>query len=227
MQFFSAFPKILYSFDFKKDSPKAVTNIFSRFKLKEEVLNNAYIYYKYQLQDGDTPEIIAYQQYGDPTLHWIICVINGLQDPQFEFPLPADAFERYVIKKYGYTTIDQAYASIHHYELEIEDTLVEVDGPTTVNTQTHIVTLDQYDYKSNTLIHYVTGVPISNTVNFRANSADANSNIVATLTKKSTYKPVYVFDYENELNEAKREIKLLKQEYAQAMSIELNTILNG
>lgn len=227
MQFFSAFPKVLYSFDLKNDSPKAVTNIFSRFKIKEEVLNNAYIYYKYQLQDGDTPEIVAYQLYGDSTLHWIVCVVNGLQDPQFEFPLPADALDRHIIKKYGYTTIDQAYSTIHHYELEVENTLVEVNGPTTVNTQTHIVTLDQYDYKSNTLVHYVTGIPISNTAEFRANSADANSNIVATLTKKSTYKPVYVFDYENELNEAKREIKVLKNEYVQAINNELQSILNG
>ena len=227
MQFFSAFPKVLYSFDLKNDSPKAVTNIFSRFKIKEEVLNNAYIYYKYQLQEGDTPEIVAHQQYGDATLHWVVCVINGLQDPQFDFPLPTDALERYIIKKYNLASIANSYAQIHHYELEVENTLVEVDGPTTTNTTTHIVTLDQYDYKSNTLVHHVTGVPISNTAYFRANNADANSNIVATLTVKSTYKPVYVYDYENDLNDAKREIKLLKREYVQAMSLELNSILNG
>ena len=227
MQFFSAFPRTLYSFDLKNDSPKAVTNIFSRFKMKEEVLNNAYIYYKYQLQDGDTPEIVAYQVYGDSTLHWIICVVNGLQDPQFDFPLPADALERKIIKQYGYMTIDTAYSTIHHYELEVQKTLVEVDGPITVNTQNHIVTLDQYDYKSNSLIHHVTGATTIETAYFRSNTADANSNIVATLTVQSTYKPVYVFDHENALNEQKREIKVLKTEYVQAINNELQTILNG
>jgi hypothetical protein len=36
-----------------------------------------------------------------------------------------------------------------------------------------------------------------------------------------------VYDYETTNNEAKREIKLLKQQYVEAMSGELNTILNG
>ena len=42
----------------------------------------------------------------------------------------------------------------------------------------------------------------------------------------STYKPVYVYDYENELNESKRQIKILKREYIGALTAELETVLN-
>ena len=227
MQYFSALPKILYSFDLKNDSPKAVANIFSRFKIKEEVLANVYSFYKYQLQNGDTPEIVAYQQYGDPTLHWVICFINGLTDPQFDFPLPTDALERKIIKDYGYTSIAQAYSTIHHYELEVENTLAEVYGATTVSTEKHIVTLQQYSYASNTLTTNIINTPSTTTTTFRANNSNANSAVTSTLSVKSTYKPVYVYDYEASNNEAKREIKLLKQQYVEAMSGELNSILNG
>jgi hypothetical protein len=227
MQYFSALPKILYAFDLKNDSPKAVANIFSRFKIKEEVLANVYAFYKYQLQEGDTPEIVAYQQYGDPTLHWIICFVNGLTDPQFDFPLPMDALERKILKDYNYTSIAQAYANIHHYELEVENTLAEAAGATTVTTEKHVVTLQQYSYASNTLTTNIINTPTyANTV-FRANNSNANSAVTSTLSVKSTYKPVYVYDYEVAQNEAKREIKLLKKQYVEAMSGELNSVLNG
>jgi hypothetical protein len=227
MEYFTAIPKILYSFDLKNDSPKIVSNIFSRFKIREEVLANVYAFYKYQLKDGDTPEIVAYQQYGDPTLHWIVCFINGLTDPQFDFPLPIDSLERTIIKKYGYTSIDQARADVHHYELVVEKTLNVVYGPTTVTTENHIVTLKQYDYTSNTLINSVVGSPTTTTTTFRANNSDPTSAITSTLSVTSTYKPVYVYDYEIDENEKKREIKLLKKQYVQAMSNELQAILNG
>jgi len=227
MEYFNSLPKMLYSFDFVNQSPTVVTNIFNRFAIKQEVLNQINAFYKYQLQDGDTPEIIAYKQYNNPTLHWIICFINGLTDPQFEFPLPTDALERQIIKQYGYTSIDQAYTEIHHYELEVENTLAEVYGPTTVTTEKHIVTLQQYSYASNTLTTNIINSPTTTTTTFRANNSDPDSVITSILTVKSTYKPVYVYDYENSLNEAKREIKLLKPQYVEAMSNELLTVLNG
>lgn len=227
MQYFTSLPKILYSFDLKNDSPKVVSNIFSRFKIREEVLANVYAFYKYQLQDGDTPEIVAYQQYGDPTLHWIVCFVNGLTDPQFDFPLPIDSLERKIIKQYGYTTIDQARSAIHHYELEIEKTLNEVYGAITVTTENHIVTLQQYNYASNTLVTNVLNSPTTTTATFRANNSNANSAVTSTLSQTSTYKTVYVYDHEVTENEKKREIKLLKKEYVEAMSNELQSILNG
>jgi hypothetical protein len=227
MEYFSSLPKMLYSFDLVNQSPKVVSNIFSRFTIKQEVLNQITAFYKYQLQYGDTPEIVAYKQYNNPTLHWVICFINGMTDPQFDFPLLTDALERKIIKDYGYTTIDQAYAAIHHYELEVENTLAEVYGATTVSTEKHIVTLQQYSYASNTLNTNIINTPSTTTTTFRANNSNANSAVTSTLSVKSTYKPVYVYDYEDSLNESKREIKLLKPQYVEAMSNELLTVLNG
>ena len=82
-------------------------NIFARFKLNDSVLNNAYAFYKYQYQDSDTPEIVAFKEYGDPQYHWIIIMINQVIDPLFEFPLQQDALERKIIKQYGYSSIDK------------------------------------------------------------------------------------------------------------------------
>jgi len=227
MSFFSAFPKTTYSFNLENRDVKLVTNIFSRVSIKQEVLNNAYGFYKYQLQDGDTPELVAQKEYNNPQFHWVICYVNGLVDPVFEFPLQRDALERHILKKYNYTDIANAYTEIKHYVQEIESTLQEVNGPATTTVSNNIVTLEQFDYTSNTLVLKTANSPVwANTV-FRANNANANSAIVATLNVKSTIIPVTVYEYEDNVNEDKRQIKMLKQEFVEAMTNELSAVING
>lgn len=225
MEYFKSLPKMYYSFDLNQ-SPKLVTNIFSRFKFKQSVLNNAYINYKYQIKDGDTPEIVAYQQYGDPTLHWIICMTNGLIDAKFDFPLNASDLDKKIIKQYNYTSIEDSFSAVHHYILQTTKTLTEVNGPTTTTTSNCIVTLSQFSYSSNTLINKTINSPVTTTVQFTSNNSDPNTAVTSTLTITETYKAVYVFDYENELNESKRQIKLIKKQYIDAISGQVETILN-
>jgi len=225
--YFSQFPRKLYTFDFSQKNPTQITDIFSRFKISSSILNNTVGFYKYQLQDGDTPEIIAYQKYGDPKLHWIICLVNNLIDPQFDFPLTRSSLEKYIINKYGYSSIDSAYSNVHHYILEVEDTLSEVNGPTTVTTSNNIVTLEQFNYATDSLETKIINVPQTSTATFYANNSDNTSAVIATLTKVSTYKPVYVYGYEDQLNEAKRTIDILKPQYVSGLTLELETVLNG
>ena len=225
--YFSQFPKKLYTFDFSQKNPTQVTDIFSRFKISSSVLNNTVGYEKYQLRDGDTPEIVAYKKYGDPKLHWVICLVNDIIDPQFDFPLSRDALERYIVKKYGYNTIDTAYSTIHHYVLQVTDTLIEVNGPTTVTKTNNIVTLQQFDYASDALLTKTTSTVEVANATFYANNSDNTSAIVATLSKSSAYKAVYVYDYEDQLNEAKRQIKILKPQYVSQLVVELEQVLNG
>lgn len=224
--YFSQFPKTLYTFDFKNKSPTVITNIFSRFKIRSKVINNALAFYKYQIKDGDTPEIVAYNEYGDSTYHWIVCLVNDLIDPHFDFPLQDDSLERHIIKKYDYASISNALSEIHHYELVKEKTYSEVNGITKKSTENHIVTLSTYDHTSNSLITLNVNTPTTETYNFRANNANLDSAVVATLTVKSTYKSVSVFDYENEVNESKRQIKLLKRNYIEPLVNELENVLN-
>jgi hypothetical protein len=226
--YFRQFPKIPYSFNLTdQGTVTAVTNIFARFSINSSIVDNAFAFYKYQVEDTDTPETIAYKQYGDPELHWIIILVNQINDPLFELPLPIDALEEKIIKQYGYTSIAEAYSTIHHYEFEVKRVLSEVDGPTTTTTNTSIVTLEQYNYASNTIITQPPNTTITQNVTFYANNSNANSATVATLTIASTYKPVYVYDHELDLNESKRQIKILKPQYIEYITEEIGTTLNA
>ena len=99
---FAPFPKIGYSFDLsERGKITAVTNIFTRFKIKENVLNNAYALYKYQYEENDTPEIVSYKEYGDPQYHWIISGVNEILDPLRVFVSDKEFVKLYIKSNVG------------------------------------------------------------------------------------------------------------------------------
>ena len=241
--FFSKFPKSLYNFDLSANSTVMVTNILSRVAFKSEILSSASVFYKYQLQDGDTADIVAYKVYGNSEYNWIVMLVNGLKDLQFDVPLSTNALEQLIVKKYGYTgntfseQISQAFSDVHHYVLQTTKVLTEVDGITTTTVSNNIVTLTQYSYSTNTLsvkpenISYVYPHNTSNTVYFKANNTAQNTasaaNATSSLKITEVYRPVYVYDYEFAENEKKREIKILRKEYVEPLSRELDSMLSG
>ena len=88
--YFSKFPT--YEYDLKGDDQrKLLTNILERVKLKANVLANTLVMDKYEVKDGETPEIVADKYYGDSRYHWIILLVNNLTN-RFDFPMSVRAF---------------------------------------------------------------------------------------------------------------------------------------
>ena len=44
-------------------------------------IKNTTVYTSYEVQRGDTFDSIALEFYNNPTLYWIICSFNRIQDP--------------------------------------------------------------------------------------------------------------------------------------------------
>ena len=64
MQYFTHFPKIFY--DAVQDgttSPKLVTDILRRVKVRDGLKNEVSTFDKYQVIAGDSPEIVSYKLY--------------------------------------------------------------------------------------------------------------------------------------------------------------------
>ena len=136
MGYFQMFPHTLY--DAKGDGNYTVMkDILSRVKLvaskQENILNFDY----YNVQDGETPEMIAHKYYGDVNLHWTILVANDIIDYYEEWPMSVQKFEQFVFDKY---TNPQA---IHHYEIS------QTSGDTTTTID---VGMNTTDYPSATAI---------------------------------------------------------------------------
>lgn len=184
-RYFNKFPKLLYTRD---NSTKIVTNLLTRIATIKGTLDNVSLFYEYQIQEGDTPEIIASKYYNDAELHWVILLFNDRIDPFYDWPLTYQQFQRYVIDKYG--SISIAMTTNHHYEKIIEK----------VDSFTGVKTIDVYTIDFET---YSTLVPGTITKVF-----DGGSSVTVTTKKRE----VDCYVYEEELNESKRKIRLIKPE---------------
>ena len=77
--YFENFPIIPYDSVGNGDY-KLVTNLLKRVGLRAKVKTNAALFDTYDVQEGQTPEMIAHKLYGDPNLHWIIMYVNNITD---------------------------------------------------------------------------------------------------------------------------------------------------
>ena len=64
MLYFDTLPKVLMRD--QNGNRIILTNIMSRASILENLQNNSIVFYKYNIQEGDTPETVAHKYYGDP-----------------------------------------------------------------------------------------------------------------------------------------------------------------
>ena len=137
------------SYDIKKNGkPLELTNITLRFKINDLLRDKSVVMYDYDVQDGERADIIAYKYYDDETLDWVIYLINNIIDPQFQWPLDDQSFERYMRNKYG--SLEAAKQTVHAYEKILREQSVFFDG-TIIPEKRVIVDKQTYDLTSPTL----------------------------------------------------------------------------
>jgi hypothetical protein len=208
-KYFNYFPKTAYSLD-NTNNVDVVTNIITRFAFESSFRNNTAVYYEYNIQDSDTPEIIANKFYGDSEKHWVVLMLNDIVDTQFDWPLDQRTIISYINEKYsanasvGQSGVSWAQANIHSY--------YKVETRTTNLTGSELQSKLQID--ANTYANVVTTT--SNTT--------LNDGNLITITVSKETKSYY--DYEIEENETKRTIKLLKPEFIRPIENELISALS-
>lgn len=209
-KYFNYFPKTFYKLNENSNDVDAVTNITARFGFEQAFKNNSAVYYEYDVQDSDTPEIIANKFYGSPERHWAVLMINDIVDPQFDWPLDQRTIISYIDEKYsanasvGQSGTTWAQANIHSY--------YKIETRTTNSTGSELQSKLEID--ANTYANVA-----ATTSNLTLD--DGNSITITTTKETKSY-----YDYEVEENEAKRTIKLLKPEFVSSIEEELKIIFN-
>lgn len=208
--YFSNFPRIYFSTN-DGESVDLVTNIMAKFSLDESFKENTAVYYNYDITEGDTPEIVAHKLYGSAQRHWIVLMMNNIVDPQFDWPMTSITLNNYIDAKYSNTQyansntsgagLTYAGSNVHSYYKVITTTIP--NGSKIVN---------QYEIDANTYAN-VSVSTISTTL------ADNNVITIATSKDTKTY-----YEYEVELNESKRQIKLLKPEFVSSLEDEVKRV---
>jgi hypothetical protein len=113
--YFKDFPQFAYDFEIGgKTKVLLLTDITRNVRFRKEVLSNIELYDEYDIQDGETPEIIAEKVYGNANYHWIIMLVNERFDYIGDFPMSYPQLTAYIQDKYG---VGNEY-NTHHYENE-------------------------------------------------------------------------------------------------------------
>lgn len=231
--YFTNFPLTLYTLD-NGASAQLVKNIFIRFAVSNEIKNNISIYDEYDIRDDETPEILADKIYSNPELHWLVLHLNNILDPRFEWPLSTNKLSLYVQGKYNDVN------GIKHY---INDETGEiVNGNVFLYaTSSGFANFNAGDVVINNTgegVGYVTSKINDSNVNIIVTvggfkSGDvvkplSNSLITANLLYSYTMPgitPVTNFVHEDEMNESRRRIRLLKPQFVQTALTELTNRL--
>lgn len=125
--YFEYFPTVNY--DIKKNNKfELLTNITVRFKFKEFMNSNINNFFDYVVKEGQRPDVLAFQYYGDTTLDWIIMLANNIVDPIFDWPLDERTLTSYIKNKY--TSIALAKSTVHSYEKILNRQFKAKDGST-------------------------------------------------------------------------------------------------
>ena len=90
-----------------------VKNLFKRGKIRDDIFKDVTYFTKYSIKGDDRPDNVAFQIYQDSTLDWVILLANNMVNIQNEWPLTQESFESYLLDKYGN---QQNINSPHHYE---------------------------------------------------------------------------------------------------------------
>ena len=206
MQYFDNLPKIVYR------SPQGTstlyTNLMARASIVPSVLKDPMVYYKYDLQEDDTPEIVAYKYYGDSYRYWIVLFANQIMDPQWEWPLSYNAFNAYINDKYGYNeslgtwSVFDPYSTTYQWQ-KIITQYDATSQTTTVNT----VVIDELTY---------------NNLN---NSTNSYTLPTGTVTISVTKKILSYYDWELEKNESKRNINILNELYVDELEKQFKNLM--
>ena len=211
-KYFNYFPKTFYTSNNRSTGVDTVTNIIARFGFENKLKQNYAVFYEYDIQDGDTPEIIASKFYDSVERHWIVLLFNDVVDPQFDWPLDQRTIIDFIDEKYSANgaantpaqsglTWSQSLNNIHSYYKVITTTSatdsliekIEVDANTYANIATTTSTYTLQDGK--------------------------------TVRKAITKEAKTYYDYEIETNEAKRTIKLLKSDFVPEVEKEFKRVI--
>lgn len=201
-RYFSYFPQTVYSLD-SGDTYQKITDILKRVKFDDTIKNESVLYYTYNIQEGERPEILAHKIYGDEEKHWIILLLNDIVDIKQQWPLSYNELNSHIVSTYG--SIATAQSTVHaHYKTLTYKVLNSDD---TVRVEKTQITFTQY------------ASVVEGTETFQL-----DDGTTYTLQTKKSQQSKY--DYETELNDSKREIKVLKKQYVNNVMKNFQDLIN-
>jgi hypothetical protein len=218
MKYFETLPSIITS-DYNNNLI-VLKNLMSRAVLMAQTQSDALMLYNYSVQDGDTPETVAYKYYGSVDRYWIVLHGNQSLDPQWDWPLTSQQFQKYIIGKYKQATANSLNIPVN----TVNDSQVLSYTTATVKYLEKIIIIKDNTTQTKSaktikvnLLNYNAITPSEKIINFPDGSS---------ATRSITKRIISVYNYENNLNESKRNIRLINASYVGSLELQLQSLMS-
>ena len=216
-EFFKNFPEIQYELS---DGKRVfIKDFFRKSRIEQNAVNSIINYTKYEINDGERPDIVAAKLYGDSDLHWTFFLVNDI-DNYYDWHMDNETLEKYINKKYkGYYAIasqtSDILTSTSKFLLGEKITSTSATGRILEVDPTHNrIAIDTKGFVSGEAI---TGAissksftPTSIIPRFEGVSHYKNSNGIIKNAPASGFSAVSIYDHEYEHNEEKRLINIIQ-----------------
>lgn len=192
-RYFEFFPTITYD-------GVAITDITKRANFIETNLSNPFVFLPYTIAENERPEEIAYHYYGSVNYTWAVLLGNQIIDPYYQWPIPSNVFEQYLIDKYaaetgliGENVLRWAYnqtifSNIVYYYKLVDDRVVKINKDS--------LNVDYLLTQNNEFI-----------------LTEDDERLFSSATPPEGYMPYRVGEYEEALNEQRRNIVVIEKSY--------------
>ena len=146
MAYFTNFGKILYD-PIGDGNPKLVTDIMSRVRMRAHMKKNVIMLDSYDIQENETPEIVADKHHGSPYYHWVVMLLNDISDVNHDWVKSTRQLQKYLLSKYTEIELTET----HHYEIPQTsgDTSINIEVENTTYPSASIVTNYEYEVAIN------------------------------------------------------------------------------
>ncbi len=211
--YFSSFPTANFN-------GTELLDITRRFDLGRIADTTPLTYMNYTIQDGETPEDIAFYYYDDPSYAWLVLLSNNILDPYTHWPKPQRQFDEYIKSEYATQSGTTGQAVIEWTKNEnISQNIMHYQ-----NIYFNNVQINRSSWNNLTS----TGIGVNSASNQLASVYDnfAGDTDVIRMALKEAYYPVRIYDYELELNDSRKEIQLVNKSLLPQIKEQIETILN-
>ena len=173
----------------------AVKNLFKKAELRPDIFQDLSTFQKYQIKGDDRPDNVAEDFYQDSSLDWLVLTCNNIINVQTEWPMSQRDFDRFLLDKYG--TYANLESTHHHETLEVKNSkgVVMLEKGLEVESD---FSFSYYDWW------------------LKEQKTVATPNLVTEVTN---------YQYEEKIEDAKRNIFLLKVRYLNLVTDDLEDVM--
>ena len=188
-----------------------VKNLFKRGQLRDDIFQDLAVFTKYKITGDDRPDNVAYDFYKDSNLDWLVLVSNNIINIQSEWPMTQQSFDNYLVNKYSKSddsdtdTYDRIYNGVHHYETKQIKNTANIEILAEGLTVSPEYTLQYYDWMVDGYVNLT-----------KADDEAYNTSLVTPITN---------YQYEEKIEDYKRNIFLLKPLYVSLVIDDLSEMM--